>query len=754
MNNILKYGLLGTGAVVVVAVAGAAYVAATFDPNNYKEQVIKAVKDSKQRDLRLDGRITLSFFPSIGANVGKVSLSEFNSDKQFATIDSARISLALLPLFSGRAVVDEVAVSGLQAALIKRKDGTTNIDDLLGAREEKTAGDKTGARPAGDGQAFEFDIAAVSIEKTSLTYRDESSGAQYAIENLNLHTGRIANGVPGKIDLSANIRANQPKLDIATQIKTTLTFDLDKQQYRLEGLDLRAGGAALDIGNLKIRAGGNVDADLSTREFGAQKFSLNASGTKAQDAFEATLAAPALSLTRDKFSGDRLTLDAKLDGAIGNIVAALSLPGLEGNAQSFKSAALTLDLDVKQPGQAFKVKLSSPLDGNFEAKQFNLSKLVVALNATGDKLPGKSVSSEMKGSVRVDATKETVQANLAGGLLQSQVKAKIGVKGFTGSAIHFDVDVDQFDADLYLPKPSPGAPKPAPAKAGEAEQPIDLSALRKLKLDGSLRIGALKVANVKSSNVRLDVKARDGLVNIAPLSANLYQGSMKGSVSVNAQATPSISINQNLNGVNVAALTKDAADFDTLEGRGNIAMNLAMQGATVGAMKKTLNGTMSFNLADGAIKGINLARKLRDAQSMLGKGGASAQTQSANKEEKTDFSELRASFKVNNGVARNDDLSLKSPLLRVSGGGDIGIGNDNMNYVARATLAKTLEGQGGRDDVGGITVPVRISGPFTDLKYTLDFGAMVGDAAKQKIESGIKDKLQEKLKGGLKGLFR
>lgn len=747
MNKILKYGLLGTGAVAGIAVVGAVYVAATFDPNDYKDQIIQAVKDSQQRDLRLDGKITLSFFPSIGANVGKVSLSEFNSDKQFAAIDSARVSLALLPLFSGQAVVNEVALSGLQATLIKRKDGTTNIDDLLGTKEEKAAEKKTDGK-----QPVKFDIAAISIEKTSLTYRDEDSGAQYAIKDLNLHTGRIANGVPSKLDLSAAVQANQPKLDIVTQIKTTLTFDLDKQQYRLEGLDLQAGGAALDISNLKIKAGGDASADLATQEFGAKKFTLNATGVKAKDSFEITLDAPALSLTKDKFSGDKLMLNAKLNGAAGNIVAALSLPGLEGNAQSFKSSALTLDLDVKQPEQAFKVKLSSPLSGNFQARQFDFGNLVVAVNASGDKLPGKSVSSEMKGRVQVDATKETVLANLAGGLLQSQVKAKVGVNGFTDPAIHFDVDVDQFDADLYMPK------KPAETpKASEPEQPLDLSGLRKLKLDGSLRIGSLKVANVKSTNVRLDVKARGGQVNIAPLSANLYQGSMKGSLSVNAQATPSISINQNLSGVNVAALSKDAANFDTLEGKGNVGMNLTMQGNTVSAMKKALNGTMSLNLADGAIKGINIAKKLRDAQGMLGKGGASAQTQSANKEEKTDFSELKATFKVNNGVAHNDDLSMKSPLLRLTGNGDIDIGNDSMNYVAKATLAKTLEGQGGKDTVGGITVPVRVSGPFADLKYTLDFGAMVGEAAKQKVEAKkeeVKTKLQDQLKGGLKGLFR
>lgn len=738
MNKILKYGLLGAAGVVGVAVAGAAYVAATFNPNDYKGKIIQAVKDSKQRNLRLDGDIKLSFFPNIGADLGKVSLSEFKSDKEFAAVESARVSLALMPLLHKEVVVDEVAVSGLQATLIKHKDGTTNIDDLLGTKETKTS----------SSQQVKFDIASVSIAKTNLAYRDEGTGAQYAIKDLNLNTGRIANGVPSKIDLSVGVQANQPKLDINTQLKTTLTFDLDKKDYKLEGLDLQASGSALDISNLKVKASGDASANLSTQEFGAKKFALNATGTKAKDNFEATLDAPALSLTQDKFSGDKLKLNAKMDGASGNIVAALSLLGLEGNAQSFKGSALELELDMKQPEQAFKVKISSPVSGNFKAQQINLSNLTVVVNATGDKLPNKSVSSEMKGNVQVDALKQIVQANLAGGLLQSQVKAKVGVNGFSNPLIRFDVDVDQFDADLYMPK------KTAAAKTTQPEQPLDLSALRKLNLDGSLRIGALKVANVKTTQVRLDAKARNGVVNVSPLSANLYQGSMNGSLSVNAQGTPSIAIKQNLSGINIGPLLKDAANYDTLEGKGNVGMNLTMQGATVTAMKKALNGNASLNLADGAIKGINIAKKLREAQAMFGKGGGSAQTQSANKEEKTDFSELKASFNVNNGVAHNEDLSLKSPLLRVGGAGDINIGNDSINYVAKATLAKTLQGQGGQDVVGGITVPVRVSGPFDNLKYTLDFGAMVGEAAKQKIQTEVKTKLQDQLKGGLKGLFK
>lgn len=747
MNKILKYVLLGIVAIIAVAVAAVAYVAATFNPNDYKAQIIKAVKDSKQRNLRLDGDIKLSFYPNIGASLSKVSLSEYRNDKEFAAIESARVSLALMPLLRKQVVVDEVVVSGLKAVLIKRKDGTTNIDDLLGQTEQKQQGQE---QKSISGPPVKFDIASVSVEKTNLGYRDEGSGAQYAIKDLNLKTGRIAIGVPSKIDLSAVIQANQPKLDISTQLKTTLTFDLDKQKYQLQGLDLQASGSAMDISNLKVQASGDVSANLVTQEFAAKKFALSASGVKAKDKIEATLDAPSLSLTKDKYSGSKLTLKANMDGAFGNIVANLTLPGVEGNAESFKVGALSLDLDVKQPEQTFKVKLVSPLSGNIKAQQFNLGNLSVAVTATGDKLPNKSVNSEMKGSVQVDALKQIVQAKLAGGLLQSQIKANVGVTGFAEPAIKFDVDVDQFDADLYLPKKSTEATGKSQPK--EPEQPLDLSALRKLNLDGNLRIGALKVMNIKSSQLRVDVKALNGLVIINPLSAKLYQGSMYGNMSVNAQGTPSFAINQKLNGIAIAPLLKDAANLDLAEGKGNIALDLSTQGNTVSALKKALNGNVSVNLANGSIKGINLTKLVQGIQNLS--KDTRTQTLGVDKSEKTEFSEFKANFKVRNGVAHNDDLAVKSTVLRLSGNGDIDIGHDNLNYDAKATLAKTEHGR-------TATLPVNVSGPFDAIKFKIDYGALLVDVAKQKIDEkkekvkeDAKAKLQEELKKGLKGLFK
>ena len=595
-----------------------------------------------------------------------------------------------------------------------------------------------------------FDIASIQMDKTGLSYSDETSGARYSVQDLSLQTGRIANDIPSKIDFAAHIQSSQPKLDTTVQIKTNLTFNLEKNQFQVQGLELQANGKALDITDLRVSAGGDASANLAAHEFSMKKFVLTASGSKGKDKFEAGFNAPELKLGKEKFTGDNITVNAKLDGALGNIVASLALPGIEGNANSFKVSAATLDVDMKQPEQAFKLKLTSPVTGSINAQQFNLSDLKLALNASGDKLPGKTINSEMKGSVQADLDRQYIEVNLAGGLLQSQIKAKASVKNFNVPMVRYDLEVDQFDADPYLPPKTASTKEQGSGKAA-AEQPFDLSALKTLNLEGSMRIGSLKAANVKVAQLRVDVKAHNGQVNIAPMSARLYQGTVNGNASINA-ATYNFAINEKLNGIDTAPLLKDAANLELVEGRGNVMLDLTTQGNTVSALKKALNGKASMDLANGAIKGINLEKLVQGLQNLS--KDTRSQTLGVDKSEKTPFSEFKASFKVRNGVAHNDDLAVKSTVLRITGKGDVNIGHDNVDYNAKVIFAKTEQGKTG-------TLPVEVSGAFDNLKFKVDYGALLADVAKQKLDEkkeqlreDAKAKAREELKKGLKGLFK
>jgi AsmA protein len=186
---------------------------------------------------------------------------------------------------------------------------------------------------------------------------------------------------------------------------------------------------------------------------------------------------------------------------------------------------------------------------------------------------------------------------------------------------------------------------------------------------------------------------------------------------------------------------------------------VATAGKTVNAMKSALAGTAKVHLRDGAIKGVNIGELLRKARSALGRDSGEGQ---ADAKDRTDFSELSASFVIKNGVAHNDDLDVKAPLFRITGAGDIDLGRSAINYVAKASVVATAKGQGGKDleELAGLTIPVRFSGPLDGMKYQVDYRAVAGNLAKSRVGGKVKesvekrkDEIEDKVRDRVKGLL-
>jgi len=754
MKPVVKYVLLATAAVVVLLIAAVAIFAATFDPNQYKPLLVQTVKDRTGRTLTLDGDIGIAFFPSLGAKIGKASLSEKGSDREFAGVDSLRVSVRLLPLLSKQVVVDAVELKGLRANIVKRKDGGTNFDDLSSQTAPAPA---TDAKKAPAASPVAIDIAKVEVENASVRYLDQASGAQYAISKLGLKTGRLAEGVPTNIELAAHVVANEPKVDADIQLKTKLTFRLGEQRYGLDGLDASITGTVADISNLKATAKGDVDVRLATGEVALAKLSVAATGKQAGGDLDVKLDAPTLALTREKVAGEKVTIDVKTSTAARKLSAKAVIPGVDGSFQAFRTGPLEATVETQEDGRTTKAKIGGVLTGNLEARRFELPKFTAEVNATDPKLP-KPATLTLTGAARADLQKESAGIEFTGKLDDSTLNGKAGVAKFSPLALTFDLAIDKLDVDRYLAK-SEGKPaaggsggkgdaKASGAAKGESGK-IDLSALKSLNVNGSVKVGDLKAHNLKLTQARADVKIANGRLDVSPLAANLYQGTLAGSLSAQASATPVFAIKQTLSGVNVGPLLKDGANIDTLEGKGTVALDLTAQGATADALKKALNGTAGVTLVDGSLKGIDLGAIVRNAKNAV-RQLRGRELLPAAKSEKTDFSEAKGTFIVKNGVAANNDLSIKSPLVRVGGEGTIDIGNDRLDYLARATVVNTSAGQGGKDaaDLQGITVPVRLTGPLGAPQYTVDYAAVAAELAKVQLEGRqdeLKTRLQERL---------
>src|SRR5262249_8077751 len=152
------------------------------------------------------------------------------------------------------------------------------------------------------------------------------------------------------------------------------------------------------------------------------------------------------------------------------------------------------------------------------------------------------------------------------------------------------------------------------------------------------------------------------------------------------------------------------------------AINLTGTGSDAKAVENSLNGTASFQITNGALRGYNLAamfRALGDIKNPLEivqqvkKAVDSLNKFDAN--QKTDFSELSASFRAANGVFNTNDLRMSAPLLRIEGRGNISLPASAVDLLLNIRAVGTLEGQGGQFTKLGIPIPLRVHGPFGNL---------------------------------------
>jgi AsmA protein len=684
MPKALKMTLAVVGGLLALLLAVVLVIALIFDPNSHKPQLVDLVRQQYQRTLAIPGPISLTFLPRLGVKVGEVTLSERGSAERFAALTSAQVSLALWPLLRKQVVVDRLAIAGLNARVVRGKDGKLNIDDLLGGGTAAKPAPPAAASSASAAPAFELDIAGVAFTDATLVYEDRPAPRRVQLSQLSLQTGRFKPGTPTPLSLKARLDADSPKLgsDVALQ-------------------------ASLQLGPVPGR-----------------------------------LAVPALQLDLDAALG-ALALKARLAGA------------LEGNTgdERYAASAFTLTLDGHQGGAPLSAKLHSPWSANLKTGTIDVPRLELEAKLPNPKdTKAAPLPLAASGSLTVKTgSAPRLDAKLAGQFDASRFTLGFGMPRFSPAAYTFDAELDRLDIDRYR-SAAPAAAASAPA----ADKPLDLAALRDLEASGQLRIGALQVMNLKASQLRAGVRATGGRVTVGPLAAQLYEGQLGGSVGVAATSPPRLSLQPSLSGVAIGPLLKDLAGFDRLLGRGNVALDLTGSGATTNAITKSLAGGARVELRDGAVRGINIAQAIRTAKAAA-KGSSGVGT--AARDQATDFSELTASFKVTGGVARNDDLALKSPLMRIGGAGDIDLAASRLDYTVKATVVSTLKGQGGAelDALRGQTIPVKLSGPFDAIAWRIDFGGMLKEAAQGKIDEKkeeLKEDAKRRLGDKLRGLIK
>jgi len=679
---------------VVIVVAAIVIVPMVVDPNDYKDDIVKVVKDETGRDLVIKDSMELSVFPWLGVKLANVSLSKADGfgDGDFAKIGLLNVQVKLLPLLSKQVEVSELVLTDLSVHLQTQKSGKTSWEDLQSKDEKGTSteSENTNATDSADASSpsdIGINIGGVSIKNATLIWDDATKGEHLVINGINLETGALSPGEAFDMSLALSLvrEMKNEKLDMDLSLSSSILMNDGFQKIKLSNLafDVTASGEQVPGGKASISLKAKVDSDL-------------AAGT--------------LSISDMKISGPEINMSGNVAGTGLN-----TKPSFNG-----------------------KLKLA-------ETNLKNLLAILGVVVETQDAVVLTKVSADFAFS----ATDHSIKLNpLTLVLDDSSIKGFINVTDFNGPAINLNLELDEIDVDRYLPPKADVKNTTAVAKAtGQTSEKAatgdQFAALKKLKLDSKFTIGKLKVNNLKSQNIVLVAKANNGVINLNPMSAEMYQGKYNGQVMLNvAKSKPETHAKSNLDGIEIGQLLKDLMGEDKLTGKGDVHFDLRVKGIEEVDIKKSLNGTLDFKFNDGAYHGFDIAGLIRQV-----KGGAASSDKP-----KTDFAEMSASATIVNGVVTNNDLKAVSPLLRINGKGTVNLPKNTIDYLATTKLVASLEGQGGSssDKLSGVPIGVKLTGDLTKPDFSMDFSGAVKEKVKEKIEekkAELKEKLQDKLKG-------
>jgi AsmA protein len=474
--------------------------------------------------------------------------------------------------------------------------------------------------------------------------------------------------------------------------------------------------------------------------------------------------------TRKEITAANLNLqDVSLDRAIKLSFSAmldnqpLSVDGTVGPVgKDFKQATIPLDLDVnalKQMALRLKGSVKNPaskpgIDMAVEIKEFSPRKLMAALDqkfpvATSDPKALDRVA--LKANLKGDASKVAVTDGILN-LDESTLNFSLKASDFSKPNLAFDLNLDQINLDRYLPPKS--EKKPAAEKPSE-KKPTDYAPLRRLILEGRIRIGQLIANKAKIQDLLLQIKAKDGIFNLDPLKLAMYQGNVSGNGNFNVQTdTPKSSVNLDVENIQAGPLLKDVLEKDILEGVTNAQLKLSMSGEDAAMIKKTLDGNGQVRFNDGAIIGIDLAGMIRNVKAAFGLAQTPAQRP------RTDFAELNAPFSIKQGLVHTPQTSLKSPLIRVIAAGDANLVKETLDFRVEPKVVATIKGQGDAEQRSGLMVPVLVSGTFSKPQFAPDLAGVAKKQLEEKIlGSGKGEKLLDKksledtAKGALKSIL-
>ncbi|WP_171133243.1 MULTISPECIES: AsmA family protein [unclassified Ruegeria] len=426
-----------------------------------------------------------------------------------------------------------------------------------------------------------------------------------------------------------------------------------------------------------------------------------------------------------------MAMSASMAAPGGSVDVNLTIPDLP----AFSSGVVTpLTIALKAPGGEIsfdgRVNLAGEMDGETQVVSRNTKRMLAAFGQKGVSIPnGLGRKAEISAHMTYTRDGRIALRDMVAVLDNNQMTGEADIEISSPPKVTAQINSGDLDLTKALASESTGSSGRnggggASASTGWSRAPIDASALA--LANGSVRLKANSIAvpdlTLGPSDLRLNLSNSRAVLKMQP--ATLFSGTLNGQVVANNRNGLSVGGDLTATGINLQEALSALGGIERLSGTASGRLKFLGVGQNENQIMRSLSGEGNINVGSGVISGFDLDR-------LMGRGEGTGGT--------TVFNSLTASFTMKNGNLRNDDLLMQLDNFRADGSGRVGLAQRDIDYLFTPVALRANSGK-------GISVPVRIEGPWESPSIKPDLTKVIEAAAEAELKDLENDAKNQVLK--------
>ncbi|PCH53886.1 MAG: hypothetical protein COC22_01390, partial [Flavobacteriaceae bacterium] len=188
------------------------------------------------------------------------------------------------------------------------------------------------------------------------------------------------------------------------------------------------------------------------------------------------------------------------------------------------------------PALTADINLDTNARLNISTAVYQLTDLVLAVQAKGDTLPNGKLDLTVKSDVEVNLKSELLKLDpIDINLVDVALDGNLRIKSFSKPSITFALNSDEIDLAKLIPASDTSeqvasSQSTESSAAASADDKIELPTemLRSLKIDGTLSVGKLLASGLTMTDIKAKIRGNGGVIELNPLSMKLYKGIYSG----------------------------------------------------------------------------------------------------------------------------------------------------------------------------------------------------------------------------------